>query len=244
MNLKFNFPCRSLTFMRFRLSAWRSLASLCNSSMIFIICPSLSISFPCPLECDPSTPYLTSFPSCSSFISGIIGILPHSILGVGYLEFWPLLYSEHTLWNPIQNCQAIKLHEYPTIFIINTNKNESYFSFTSFLFFVWLCVFRVSKNSILVTSGLPVFFFFGVSQLLMSRFTILSDSRSPISPFYVLALLSLALDSYDHAPRPWLFPSHVYSYRGFGPCAVNRRMSSQLPILRYSLALQAKPYLM
>jgi hypothetical protein len=27
------------------------------------------------------------------------------------LEFWPLLCSEHTLCNPIQNCQAIKLYE-------------------------------------------------------------------------------------------------------------------------------------
>ena len=48
-----------------------------------------------------------------------------------------VVFGTHTVQSN-SNCQAIKLHEYPTIFIINTNKNESYFGFTSFLSSVWL----------------------------------------------------------------------------------------------------------
>ena len=82
-NFKFNTPCRSLTFMRFRLSARQAWASLCNPSMIFIMCPSLSFSFPCPLEFDPSTSTLTSFPSRSSPGLEAIFTFSHSILDVG-----------------------------------------------------------------------------------------------------------------------------------------------------------------
>jgi hypothetical protein len=125
-------------------------------------------------------------------------------------------------------CQTIKLYEQSTTFIINTNKNERHLNFTKFPEFCLALCFSGVRNfkfSYFGTSS------FRVSQFLMSRFTVLSDSRSPMTPFYVLTLLSLAPDSYDHAPRPWSFPSRDYSYRSFGTCVVNRRMSSQPPIL-------------
>jgi hypothetical protein len=136
--------------------------------------------------------------------------------------------------------RPFKLHEYPTLFIINTNKNESYFGFTNFLSSVWLCFFFFF-----------FFFFLGVRTLIQLFRNFLFQSFAtpdvavyyplgfPISdkPFYELALLSLALEAYNHAPRPWSFSSRVYSYRSFSSRAANRRMPSQLPILRYALVL-------
>jgi hypothetical protein len=116
--------------MRFRLSSRRAWAYFCNVSMIFIICPSLSISFPCPLEFYPSTPKLAFLPSLS--FSELEAIHTSSIL-FSQRQPYLVLSLAKILQTHVQTtgiCQVVilrKFHTFKTIPIL-----RKLFDFTNF----------------------------------------------------------------------------------------------------------------